>query len=190
MATSRLRHSFRYPDEDENEPDELDEQDQEHLIQSLRSHDSTTSDFYRTAFLPLPLISTLVYIPTIFIYPSKRSILLALLSVSSLLSTAYILHYIPPKATPAPDPKGKRPMYQTRDNGDGPVEQYLVLLNAVLSGAVAVAAMVAWNRGLAAEAWRGVLPAAIFGVVIIARTQMAPVPFDGLERLRYEYKGA
>ena len=192
MATARARRTFQYAADEasDSERSDLDEQEQEELIIALRTRDESNSLFYQRAFLALPLVSILVYIPPIFMSLSGRVILLGLLSISSLASTAYILHFIPPKRSRDVDLKGKRPMYKVRGDDGGPIEQYLVILNLVLSGMVALAAIVAWKKGLAEEAWRGILPATVFAIVMIARRQIAPLDVDGLEKLRYQYKGA
>ncbi|GAB7348117.1 hypothetical protein MBLNU459_g6136t1 [Dothideomycetes sp. NU459] len=189
MSASRLRKSFRYPADDggsDSDP-ELDEQSQEELITTLQARDASTNDFYRRAFLPLPLLSALVYLPVIFGPKSPRHVLLSFLSLSALGGAAYILYYVPlPHEI---DPKGKRPMYAAAD-ARGPVDKYLASLVALLSAVVALAAVVAWRKGFVDEAWRGVLPGAIFLIVMFARSQMAPLDVQGLERLKYNYKGA
>jgi len=192
MASPRLRKTFQYPSDadSEDEPTDLDEQEQEELITSLHTRDESSNLFYQRAFLSLPLLSTLVYLPALVFALPARQVLLAFLSISSLLCTAYILHFIPPRAASNPDSKGKRPLFRTQAHPDGPIEEYLPWLNAALSSIMALAAVLAWRKGLLDEALRNALPAAVFVVVVIARRQMAPLDIAELERLRYEYKGA
>lgn len=158
MSTSRLRKTFRYPaDSDSDSDPELDEQDQEHLISTLQSHDSSSTAFYRRAFLPLPLLAALVYLPLIFNRNSpRRHILLSFLSLTALAGTAYVLYCVP-LAHERDRKNGKRPMYAAAD-ARGPVDRYLAALVAALSAVVALAAVVAWRKGFVDEAWRGVLP--------------------------------
>lgn len=192
MATSRLRKTFQYPDEAEDEDalDDLDEEAQEELISTLRTRDETTSLFYRRAFLALPLLAIIAYIPTSI--ASSRVVLFDLLSITSLLSTAYILHFIPPKQKQPPDPKGKRPLYLMRGQDDGPINQYLPWLDGALGAFIALLGLLSWRKGAidAGDTWRAVLPGIIFAVVMLAREQLAPLDVDGLERLKYDYKGA
>lgn len=153
MATTRLRKTFHYPTEDDSDPDELDEQDQESLIADIQARDSNSNDFYRRAFLPLPLLSLLLYVPSIFAPTSSRAVLVALLSLTSLAGTAYIIYYLP---LPKEDVKGKRPVY--KGDARGPVERYIVVLNAALAAFLALVAVLSWRRALVDDFWRGILP--------------------------------
>lgn len=159
MATTRLRKTFHYPtDSDSDSPDELDEQSQETLITTLTASDERTTSFYRHAFLPLPLLSVLLYIPSIILPSSFRAFLVAVLSVSCLGLTSWILYYLPlPKEK---DTKGKRALYL----GDprGPVERYIIPLVGALSAVLALVAVGAWRRGLLDQFWKGVLPGGMF----------------------------
>lgn len=166
--------------------------EQETLISTLRTRDQSTNTLYKTAFLALPLLSTLVYLPLIFTSSTSAStsshpFLLSLLSITSLLSTAYTLHFIP---LTTPDTKGKTPLYRLEPGS--PVTTYLPYLNGGLSALLTLIALLAWRRERVEEAWRGVLPGVVFAVVMFARREMGVVSREvgGLERLRYGYKGA
>ncbi|KAL1304746.1 hypothetical protein AAFC00_003687 [Neodothiora populina] len=194
MATTRLRKTFHYPSSDDDEPD-LDTQDQEELITSLTLRDARQNDFYRRAFLPLPLASLLLYVPAVIIPRAYRDWLIAVLSITSLVGTAYILFLLPLRFDDDADgsnlsarKRGKRPAYK----GDprGPAERFIVLLNALLCLVLGLVAVVAWRRGSVEGFWRGVLPGAIFSVILFARSQMTAVDVVELERLKYNYKGA
>lgn len=183
MSGHRLRKRFRYPaDSDSASDPELDEQDQEELITTLRTHDSSSTNFYRCAFLPLPLLSALVYLPVIFNPKSPRHVLLSFLSLTALAGTAYVLYCIPlPHEI---DPKGKRPMYAAAD-ARGPVDKYLAVLVAMLSAIVALAAVVAWKKGFVDEAWRGVLPGGAYTLQEYIESSLAkliPTSSDILDR--------
>ncbi len=155
MATTRLRKTFQYPSDTDSEPDELDEEHQEKLIALFQAEDAQKNELYRNAFLSIPLIGALFFLYTFIIASMARQRLIALLSVSSMLSTAYILKFMPIEA---PDRKGKRPVYQV-EAGKGPVERYMVYLNGALAGLLSLAAVVSWMKGLGDDAWREPLPA-------------------------------
>lgn len=154
MATSRLRKTFRYPDDSDNEPEELDEEHQERLIADLHEQDAARNDFYQKAFVPIPLLAAAFYLVSVFITSSARQRLLALLSLSSLLTTTYIWWFQPLKA---PDKKGKKAFYLVEAE-NGPIQKYLVSLNAGLACLLAVAAVVSWRKGSIEDAWREALP--------------------------------
>lgn len=158
MATIRVRKAFRYPSESDSEPDELDEEHQERLIADLQAQDAHKNDLYRKGFLSIPIIGALFFIYTFVIARTARERLIALLSISSLICTAYVLHFMPIEA---PDRKGKRPMYQI-EAGRGPVESYIVYLNAALAGLLLIAAGLSWRKHLREDAWREALPASTF----------------------------
>ncbi|KAK4998675.1 hypothetical protein LTR66_002143 [Elasticomyces elasticus] len=189
MATSRLRKTFHYPadSDSDNEPEDLDEEEQEKLITSLRTQDESKNAFYKKALLPLALAPILLYAPALLTGRTASSRLLALLAISSLLSTAYILHFIPPAK---PDRKGKRPVYLAQAEDGGPVRKYLISLNAGLCGVLVFVALAAWKKDRPEEIWRGLVPGVTYAIVTYARSQMVSIDVGQLERLRYEYKGA
>lgn len=166
MATTRLRKTFHYPTEDDSDPDELDEQDQESLIADIQARDSSTNDFYRRAFLPLPLLSLLLYVPSIFAPTSSRAVLVALLSLTSLAGSAYIIYYLP---LAKEDVKGKRPVY--KGDSRGPVERYIVVLNAALAAFLATVAVLSWRRALVDDFWRGILPGGLSIIICYLETR-------------------
>ena len=159
MATTRLRKAFHYPSEedDENEPDEIDEEHQEKLIADLQAQDAEKNNLYRTAFLAIPLLGAVFFLYTFFIASTARQRLIALLSLSSLVCTTYILHFMPVEA---PERKGKKPMYQV-EAAKGPVERYLFYLNAALAALLLIAAALSARRSMREDAWREMLPASM-----------------------------
>lgn len=185
MATTRLRKTFRYPtDEDSDDPVEgIDEEEQEKLIQTLHTTDAAKTRLYTALLLPLPLLPTLLYLPRLT--TSLPAASLSAAAIASLLATAYILYYLPH----APDTAGSR--QPGPPDADRSVRRHIVPLNGVLSAVLAV------REGLAGTGWReglagggGYVPAFVFLLVLVARTQLRPVDVGGLERLRYRYKGA
>lgn len=205
MASTRLRKAFRYPSESdsEDEPDELDEEHQEKLISGFIAQDAKKNELYRNTFLAIPIISALFFTYTFFTASTARQRTIALLSVSSMISTASILKFMPIEA---PDRKGKKPMYQVEAE-KGPLEKYLVYLNAALAGLLLVASTLSWRKGLNDDAWREALPASkcdvycetdvilthivvIMGITLFVRQQLAPLDLEELQKAMYEFKGA
>ncbi|TKA23467.1 hypothetical protein B0A50_07494 [Salinomyces thailandicus] len=187
-ASARLRHAFKYPSDDTDSDDpELDEEHQEALIASLQAEDAAKNTLYRKAFLAIPLSAALFYLYTFLFYTrSVQQALLSILSLSSLGCTAYILHFMPVEPV---DKKGKTAVYRL-EAAKGPVERYLVVLDAALAGVLVLASVVSWRKGAQEDAWREVLPAVIMGLIMFARQQLAPVDIAQLQRAQYDYKGA
>lgn len=169
--------------------------EQENLIKTLHKENIAKNALYTKLFLAVPLVSILPYLPNIF---DPHTSLLSLLSISSLLSTAYILSYLPHNRTglTAIDslnaPKSKPGVVKLPKLGDiidqGPVELYLASLNAVLVALLGVAGMLVRSE----KAWVGfgALPGLAFGIVLAAKYFMASVDIGQLEGLKYPYKGA
>ncbi|KAH6977028.1 hypothetical protein BKA56DRAFT_587493 [Ilyonectria sp. MPI-CAGE-AT-0026] len=98
-TTARLRRTFQYPiDEDstDSQPEALDEQEQEDLIESLAAENAARDAQFRRLLVAVPIVATIPYIPSL-LRPSTT--LLSLLSLTSLLSTAYLLHHLPPASS-------------------------------------------------------------------------------------------
>lgn len=101
QTRSRLRRTFAYPSDDDrshNGDDDdaaLDEQEQEDLIESLTTQNHETNTRFRLFLLALPILSTAPYL--IALASSSRqqhqpSRALALLALTSLVSTAWLLY--------------------------------------------------------------------------------------------------
>jgi hypothetical protein len=157
MASNRLRTTFHYPSSsDSNDSaDELDEEHQERLIASFQAEDARKNDLYRNAFLSVPSFGVLFFIYTCLAAGSLREFMIAVLSISSLASSAYIMKLMPIKS---PARKGKIPMYQVEAD-KGPVERYMILLNGVLASLLFIVAVVSWSRGFSEYAYLEAFPA-------------------------------
>lgn len=155
MAATRVRRAFRYPrdSDDEDEPEEMDEEHQERLITELRREDARKNDMYRKGFLMLPILGVVFFLYALITSSTARQTLISAISISSLVCTAYILHYMPIQN---PERKGKRAVYQIEAE-KGAVEKYLVHLNAGLVGVLLLAAMSNWQKARDA-AWREAIP--------------------------------
>lgn len=185
MTTSRLRKTFHYPSSsDSNDSaDELDEEHQERLISSFQAEDAQKSEIYRNAFLAVPALAILFFLYTSF---SSLRPWQAILSISSLGASAYILKFLPVQS---PARKGKMAVYRV-EASRGPVERYMIPLNSLLAGILLVAAVVSWRKGAAQDAYREAFPAVVLLITLFVRQQLAPLDLEELQRARYEYKGA
>ncbi|KJX96560.1 hypothetical protein TI39_contig614g00008 [Zymoseptoria brevis] len=182
-----LRKTFKYPTESPTSSDsELDEEHQERLITTLRTEDAARNTLYRRLFLALPLLSASSYLYAFVTASLARQRLIALLSLSSLACTAYILEFMPLET---PDKKGKRAVWRV-EAAKGPLERYLVWLNAGLVALLEVAALLSWRRGGMEDAWRESLAGIVFALAMFARWQLAPLDLEELQQARYELKGA
>lgn len=205
---ARLRKTFHYPSEDvddNSDREELDEQEQETLIEDLAKRDLDNTIFYRRAFTALPAVAALIYLPVLFSAEAFRHVLLALLSLTALGGTVYILLYVPSAPVAVHSSRLSAAMIDSR----GPLDIALPWLNAVLTAVLALSGVLAWKRDLVDEAWRAFLPGgpsyltsgstpsfanhlcvAIYLVTMYARSQLVPLDVASLERLKYNYKGA
>ncbi|KAG5948738.1 hypothetical protein E4U53_006169 [Claviceps sorghi] len=213
-SRARLRRTFRYPD-DSSVPENLDEQEQQSLIAELSAQNALQNHHFSRILLALPLATTIPYLPLLFRPPHDA--IIACLSLTSLLSTAYLLYTLPPETTgiqpldawttrghgPAAGDAARLMRRQARrlQRGLGcdrsPLEMYLPYLNGALVVLLALMGLVT-NRGAdggagAGFAWigRGNLPGIVYGIVLLAKAVMAGVdPERELAPLKYEYRGA
>ncbi|KAG5992959.1 hypothetical protein E4U43_003615 [Claviceps pusilla] len=217
-SRARLRHTFRYPD-DTSVPETLDEQEQESLISDLSAQNALQNHRFTRLLLVLPLATTMPYLPLLVRHPQPHDAILALLSLTSLLSTTYLLYTLPPESTglhpldawstgrhgqPAAEPAAaaareemKRQARRLR-RGLGydraPLEMYLPYLNGVLVVLLALMGLVTERTSAdGGFGWigKGNLPGIIYGVVLVAKVVMGGVdPERDLSPLKYEYRGA
>ncbi|QSZ33215.1 hypothetical protein DSL72_002803 [Monilinia vaccinii-corymbosi] len=211
QTTSRLRKTFRYPTDngsDDSLPEALDEEEQENLIQHLTTLHAQHNTLYARILLCLPLISIVPYLLTLF---NPTTSLLSILSITSLLSTAFLVYTLPPEKTAIPildtlnrSDKGSTPSRIGVENG--PLETYLPTLNLVLSFVLGILGALLKSKyqsrsqtsgatvGVGPDIfWTGFewLPLIIYFVTLLAKTVMGSVnPEEELGSLRYRYKGA
>ncbi|KAK1988263.1 hypothetical protein LZ30DRAFT_699580 [Colletotrichum cereale] len=101
-AAARLRRTFHYPDDDssaDSQPDVMDEEEQEVLIQRLADENAARNAQFNTFLLALPLLTTIPYLISLLRLSAP---LTSLLSITSLLSTAFLLRTQPPGVTGIP----------------------------------------------------------------------------------------
>lgn len=105
-TTARLRRTFAYPTDDsttsaDNSPEALDEEEQEALIATLADQNETRNAQFRRLLFALPALSSIPYLVSLASggYYRPQS---ALLALTSLASTAWLLYYLPPAETGIP----------------------------------------------------------------------------------------
>ncbi|KAJ9217835.1 hypothetical protein DTO166G4_639 [Paecilomyces variotii] len=191
MAALRIRKTFRYPeDSDDDARQELDEEEQERIINDLRSRDDARNAEYKLVFTIVPLVSIVAFLPGLFSSSATASErIISFLSTLSLLASAYIMRHIP---LPRPDPKGKRPVRNL-----GYLELVREHLVAVNVGLCALVTLLAYATGYGyGISYAGVprlsylVPGVVFGIICITRKLMLSVDVGQLENLKYDYKGA
>jgi hypothetical protein len=196
-ASTRLRTTFKYPTDDSSSTsshDALDEQSQDELLTSLRAADTSSNNLYTIIFTTLPLLTIPLFIYLLFLHSALRSLpLLALLSLTSLLATAYTMRFIPlhPSSTPGPIQLARPALFV---DADSPVQTLLPWLNLAIAVLLLLSSYAVKGRSSAPEAlWLFLLlPAIMLGVVSFARKSMKDVlvGIGELEGKRYGYKGA
>ncbi|ELR08666.1 hypothetical protein VC83_03853 [Pseudogymnoascus destructans] len=203
---AHLRKTFQYPDPDDDDtPEALDEEEQQHLITTLRASASATNTLYTRLFTTFPLLLTLAYLPPL----SSARGALPLLALTSLIASAWVMYAFPVGRTGwgvvdewadgagataggkgGKEGKGKgRAGDISPGDQEGPLRKWLVPLNASLVGVILVAGLLGTGGG---GVKLSVLPALALGVVVLVKVQVRGVEADveELEGLRYGYKGA
>jgi len=170
--------------------------EQENLIRTMQQQTIAQNKIYNNVFLVLPLVCVLPYLSTLF---QPQTSLLSLLSITSLLSTAFLVYILPPGTTSilfldtlnSPFTPGSHSgAGLVHHQPQGPIETYLPYLNIVLSMMLGLLGMV--TRGKE-ELWMGFawLPGAVYAVVVGGKWVMGSVnPEVELAGLRYGFKGA
>ncbi|KAL2051593.1 hypothetical protein ABVK25_008007 [Lepraria finkii] len=194
MATARLRKTFNYLAEnsdDDDTPRDLDEEEQEKLIKKLREQDDERNEEFKRIFLAIPTVSATSYIPALIMSRLLQVKLISLLSMTSLIATAYILVFVPNTRAESPERAKSRREVQSKPE-KGPVHKYIGYLNGGLSLLIALNAMSFKDKqGVHEGFWLlCLLPVVSFSIIILARRLMLSVDVGELEDLKYRYKGA
>lgn len=228
-ATARLHRALRYPpdSDSDSQPDAIDEQgtdapaplspspafkspvswpppvsEQQGIIARLAAQDAARNARFRRLLVALPLLAALPYLPLLVRPPAS---LLALVVLTSLSATAFLLHRLPPHLTgiapldawacgPATD-SSSRAVSRLRLGLPVralPLETHLPYLNAGLAAMLIPMGRLA-GRATGNFGWVGVgsLPAIVYSFVLAAKMLMASVdPERDLSALQYRYKGA
>lgn len=106
-TTARLRRTFAYPTDDsttsaDNSPEALDEEEQEALIATLADQNESRNAQFRRLLFALPALSSIPYLVSLARGGGYYRPQSALLALTSLASTAWLLYYLPPAETGIP----------------------------------------------------------------------------------------
>ena len=147
MATTRLRRTFAYPTDSDNDPPDLDEEHQEQLLTTLQSQDEATSTLYRHLFLALPVLTSLAYLPALAWTSSAAETFAAVLAVAVPALAAYILYFCPIRV---PGNHGLRSLYVDSRRGETPggakpKVRHLIVLGASLAVMLVLQSGVLWQ---------------------------------------------
>ncbi|KAL6236341.1 hypothetical protein BDW75DRAFT_206950 [Aspergillus navahoensis] len=189
MASARLRKAFRYPDVsvDDDAREELDEEEQERVIRTLKTQNEERDSQYSLIFAAVPVLSTTIFVPSLLTTATLALSVrfLSLLGTLSLLATAYTIKYVPLQR---PDPKGKRPIRAPvfREHA----QKYMIACNAAICALLGMAYFFRLGTSAGNHPVAYLVPAALLSIILIVRQVMASVDLKLLEDLRYEYKGA
>jgi hypothetical protein len=136
----------------------------------------------------------------------------AVVAISSLLASAYVLYYLPlppvrinilhldsksnaspnphPKPYPPPSTSKRQRPYVQNEKTNELLGEYIVPVNAVLCGILALTELwkgEEWGKGMAVGG--GYLPGLVFVVVMWARRELRPMDLGELERLKLRGQG-
>ncbi|EXJ58624.1 hypothetical protein A1O7_06051 [Cladophialophora yegresii CBS 114405] len=205
MDSTRLRKAFKYPPDDDGDGSQeaMDEEEQEHLLQNLQASETSTNEIYTTVFTCLPLVIVLPFLWYLFRSTSGTMVLLCLLGITSLVSSAYIMYMVPVSTTLGSlsnltriarrDYSGSRTSFLLTSD-QSPINQYLPYLNAFICALLFLASWGYLSRSDVPEGlWLFLLlPGLIFGMVFMAKRSMAEIEtgLSELRGMRYQYKGA
>ncbi|KAI9170954.1 hypothetical protein HJFPF1_00433 [Paramyrothecium foliicola] len=219
-ATTRLRRTFQYPADDDDDadstgsqPEALDEEEQEHLIERYAAENASRNDQFRLVLLVIPLLAAVPYLVSLVTRPAAA--LLALLGLTSLFSSALLVYRQAPAVTGfapldawvrgedarlAARRDADRLLARRRRGGplavapvaDSPLDTYLPYLNLGLAAVIVLMGLVAGPR--TAEfgfVGMGNWPALVYANNLVAKAIMGSVdPEKTLSALKYRYKGA
>ncbi|KAF2625400.1 hypothetical protein BU25DRAFT_412837 [Macroventuria anomochaeta] len=215
MATTRLRKTFHYPDSSDDEDTVeagLDAQDQETLLSTLQTRDTSSTRIYTLLLLIFPASITLLTLPGLF---SISTFLPSLLALASLAASAYTLYFLPlpPRSAGiivdgqiASAGKGKgraiggyglntstssarqgerKDVPWLSDEVQELLAQYIVPANGVVCGLLVLLELIQgreWREGMMIGG--GYLPGLVLTVVLWARRELRVVDMSELQQLR------
>lgn len=161
--------------------------EQEQLIHDLQTKDAQVNELYRLIFsiLPLTVILPFVYYLS---FTSRSTTLLCIMAMTSLVSTAYTMWYIPFQHTTAG--LGRAGL----NLEDGPLDQFLPYLNPIISLFLCLAAWRLKQQERGPEGlWLFLLmPSALLVMVTVVRRSIVDVQtgIGELSGMKYHYRGA
>ncbi|PLN75572.1 hypothetical protein BDW42DRAFT_34855 [Aspergillus taichungensis] len=210
MAYPRLRKTFRYPDDsdgDEHGRAELDDEgwfhnlsdvylpgvfndrstEQESVLDQLRTQIDQRNAEYSNMFAIVPLLSTILFLPQLLAGSSRvLELLLSLLGIASLITTAYIMKYMPLRKTDS-----RHTQATLKSETPRSIPESLFLANIIVSGLLSISYFfLQMDSSLNRRQITYVIPGVMLVIVFVVRRLMVSVNIEELEKLRYDYKGA
>ncbi|KAJ8112969.1 hypothetical protein OPT61_g4791 [Boeremia exigua] len=212
MAATRLRKTFHYPDSSDDEDTVeagMDAQDQETLLTTLQTHDTTSTHLYTLLLLIFPASIALLTLPGLFGLSTFAPSALALVSLAA---TAYTLYFLPLPArsvglivdgervsagkgrgvggyalgTGASAQQGeRREVPWLSEEIQELLARYIVPVNGGVCGLLAVLELFQgreWREGMMIGG--GYLPGLVLTVLLWARRELRAVDMGELQRLR------
>jgi hypothetical protein len=153
--------------------------EQESLIRNLRVQNETWNKTYTKILFALPLVSIFPYIFSFLDSASKRPPILSLLSISSLLSTAYLVYIFPSETTGLTLVDKHSKVVKSRQEKlgqgeNGPIRKYLPNLNVALCIAILGLGKLVSGKDDGGE-WiiLNALPTGAYTVVILGSTSFS-----------------
>lgn len=194
QAQTRLRKTFKYPtDDDHTALDDLDEQQQEDLITSLRATSSKSDFQYKLIFTLLPVVAIL---PFLFTLTAARFVS-SLLCIANLVCSAYTMYLVPPETTVRKAAQSWWMPFQWPEKREvWYVSQILQWINLGMSAVCLLGSWVQWkvygDEDGGVYAVLMLLPMVVLCVVGTVRQGMEDVRrgVGELEGLKYDLKGA
>ncbi|KAK6535147.1 hypothetical protein TWF694_001625 [Orbilia ellipsospora] len=172
----RLRKPFAASASDDEDVDDeniipLDEQEQEELIQELKTENDRKNAFFILAFTCLSTIPAIIIAVRLFAGNGNG---VDVLAISSLAMTAFTARYVP--------------LDLAAFEYLSPLETWVPILNPVLIAVITIGAY--FTDRHAEHDYLLYLPLLVWGTVALGRNAMASVSIGELEKLKYKYKGA
>ncbi|GKT49398.1 uncharacterized protein ColSpa_09579 [Colletotrichum spaethianum] len=202
-AAARLRRTFHYPTDDDSadsQPEVMDEEEQEVLIQRLADENAARNAQFNTFLLALPLLTTppgVTGIPLLDAWSrpktpraSPSSSLAS--STSSISGASSSSSSYQPVRAPV-QTRRRRSSFSFAEDQKSPLETYLPYLNLGLCAVLVLTGVVtrSGERHALGHVGLGNLPAIVYVVVLIAKVVMGSVdPEKELAALKYDFKGA
>jgi len=188
-ATARLRKTFKYPDEND-EPEAIDEQEQEKVINELRKKNEDQNFEYIRLLVAMAATSGTLFAPIFYRTRLSKPKYLAAMGITSLILTIYMLVLIPNRGRRIPT-KGVKLVRQDLVELT-PLQRYVPYLNAILAALVGYSGLEFKDSPRVHDGFWMIcfVPLVMYIGIQMARKFLVEVDIDELEDMRYDYKGA